>query len=166
MINKLSVFVLMCFVYFSISCRKEKLNGDEMCLAGKWNWLSTIIQTWELESGSHGQGGYGRTIYSPIDIGSDYALEFTENGRVNYFENGQKVKDSRFRFLKSGINKYGEFSFVIQVNWKPWDPVAGVIHVAGDTLKTTMFYPELKAQIEQEKYDKNTIRVTNVYVKE
>jgi hypothetical protein len=57
----------------------------------------------------------------------------------------------------------GEFCFAIQVNWKGWDPVVGVVNISGDTLKTAEFYPNLDPAIPD---NIELMKAVYVYVKE
>jgi hypothetical protein len=157
-------FILLAFLSISSSsCRKEKLDGEELILLGKWEWLKADV-VWKYKNSSN--PGTPSTIGSelgPSDLGAAFGIEFTENGRLNYFKNGEMKSNCRFKFIKTYINSMGEFCFAIQVNWKGWDPVVGVVNISGDTLKTAEFYPNLDPAIPD---NIELMKAVYVYVKE
>jgi hypothetical protein len=157
MIPQLRCYLLIAIILIT-SCRKETLEGDELRLAGKWNWIKSTIITFHGNIFSNKSPYTNYNVITPLDYGSNHSIEFTSDGEIIYSKNGEEEKRRKFELIRTHLNQQNEFSFYMQINWKKWEPVAGVLNSTGDTMKTSLFYPEST--------DKNdVIEVESYYVK-
>ncbi len=101
-------FFCTAILFLSLSCKKDKLNGDKEIFIGKWKWTETV-HAFGLCEGDN----FSETL-TPESTGNQYSMEFFKNGTIKYYENENYLGKSRIVFSSYGGNCSGSFSTFIR----------------------------------------------------
>lgn len=106
----------------TFSCEKrDRLNGDNNYLHGKWQWERTIYYMDLCDTSNHYQ-----SYMKPDETGTIFELEFKKKGQLIYYENDIAVEtyDIKFSSTSNGngittskifLNGYEELA--VDVSW-------------------------------------------------
>jgi len=93
---------MACLLFFTTSCKREKLDGDKAELVGRWEWN----YTWVYDKG---ESEIMDTLYAS-DYANVYEIEFIEKGIMNWYKNDKRTlhKDIKFDLVECNFpNPFG-----------------------------------------------------------
>ena len=77
-----SQIYLFIFVFFTLSCRKERMVDDYSKYVGEYQWLYTV-------------GGWAPVVTSPFSEGYQLKLEIKKSGRCFLFLDNEKISKGK-----------------------------------------------------------------------
>jgi hypothetical protein len=113
------VIYLIGICLITLSCKKDKLEGDMSILIGKWNWTHTDHLYGICDGDS-----FSETL-TPLSEDKTFSLEFYEKGVVKFLENDEQIESFRTVFANNtddcGGTYLDDISFDISLNNKKGD---------------------------------------------
>jgi len=97
------MLTLIAILFFSFSCKKNKLEDGKEIFIGKWNWV------YSKHEYNICQGFAQNEILTPETENRDYSMEFFEKGIVKFYENAAQT--ARYRLVFNDFS-FGECSFI------------------------------------------------------
>lgn len=150
---KAGIFLISIVLF--VACKKDKLRDNEFSvLVGKWTWIYTL-HSYDLCPTFSDQPELLFEILSPTTDSKNYAVKFSENGKLWFYENDEVVQKDRIVFSYFEHLSNDEYHFYVRLDNKEDEIIGGSLNK--DTLRIKYPY------IEQ---DPNCENYLNFFVRE
>lgn len=148
-------------IFLLFSCGGDKLHDEYDILEGKYSWVSTGTSDGSIFSNDD-------PYITPERTGYTCAIEFSNDGRLLFYQNDEVINDSKYTILEK--DSYDEHSAYVQVKLKSTDNMEGltdsklVIRLSLDTNLTVNRFPFFAIDNASEYYQDHT-SVNNSFVR-
>jgi len=108
------------------SCQKDKLEGEQSIIQGKWKWIGSMETREHINSGS-----WSQTFIDASNYSDNFFVEFEYKGCVNFYKNEEEEMKYRtvFRFFTKQTSIFSNsYFFSIYLNNKEDNSFIGYLN--------------------------------------